>query len=258
MHLAQHALQKEIAPSVNQLSSQPMARARARPILTARTATAFRQGARQVGAFTLIELLVVIAVVGILASMLLPGLSRAKARAQAARCASNLRQLGVAVTLYTHEFEGRIQVDAPLDPDQSWGSILNTNQPLRALDVFVCPAYAPRQFTNWFYIYGIRQDPPPEFTEGDFGEILKTSLVRQPSEFLLLADTTSLGRGGAGSMQYYFFRSDQENEVQARHNGCANGFFLDTHLETCNRARLERLGIHALYGPDPVPGYFPP
>ena len=219
-----------------------------------------RHGPREVEppSFTLIELLVVVAMIGILASLLLPALSHAKDRAQRARCLGNLRQLGVATTLYLQEFNGKFQIDAPLDPGVTWGSILNTNQPLQVLDIFLCPTYAPRHFTNWFYTYGVRQDPPPELTGGDFGEILKANLVPKPTEFLLLADTTSLGRGGAGSRQYYSFRVDHENEVHARHSGCANGLFLDAHVESSNRARLEGLGIQALFGPDPVPGYFQP
>jgi len=207
-------------------------------------------------AFTLIELLVVIAIIGVLASMLLPALSKAKQRAQGIRCVSNLKQLGIAVSLYASEHNGRIQVDAPLDPETTWGSILNTNQPPGALDVFVCPSYAPNRFTNWFFTYGIRQDPPPEVSEGDFGEILRTSNLTQPSEFLLLTDTTSRGRHGFGSKQYYYFRAALENQVHARHNARANGLFIDSHVEGCNRVRLERLGIQALYGADTVPGYF--
>jgi prepilin-type N-terminal cleavage/methylation domain-containing protein/prepilin-type processing-associated H-X9-DG protein len=208
-------------------------------------------------AFTLVELLVVIAVIAILASLLLPALASSKKRARAIQCVNNLKQVGAGAHMYAHDNDNILQLDSLIPGSGTWASILFTNVGLEQREIFLCPSYKPFVWENWVNVYGIRRDAPPECAKGPNGIFFRVDCVNNPTEYLLVGDTTSQAQGGFTARQYYQFQvSSPLRMIHARHFGRANGLFLDGHVEPCNKPRLEGLGIAAEYGPDLAVGYF--
>jgi prepilin-type N-terminal cleavage/methylation domain-containing protein/prepilin-type processing-associated H-X9-DG protein len=98
-------------------------------------------------AFTLIELLVVIAIIAILAAILFPVFAQAREKARQASCLSNAKQLGLAVIMYTQDYDETYPYACP----NGWWQFtweLNVQPYIKNIQVFRCPSDSTAQQTT--------------------------------------------------------------------------------------------------------------
>lgn len=236
----------------------PKPGARARNVLQAHHLCYSRSvnpNASQRRGFTLIELLVVVAIIAILASLLLPALSRAKASAQFAQCKNNVKLMSMTLLLYVDDYD-----NYPLEGTH-WrlfaivSGVSSRNIP--------CPSERAPEYANLspygYNLFGMSYFPVAGFLQGQLGlggisprvgpnwarpELIpqRGTAVTSPSDMIALGDGVAESRGKLyrtvqNELGFNFgivgtvHGADAEKAIRGRHKSRANIAFCDGHVE---------------------------
>lgn len=220
-------------------------------------------------AFTLIELLVVIAIISILATILIPSLTKAKAMARQIMCSSNMRSLGIAFASYHTENNGTmVPIATYIDSSNSWAALRTWRSLLQTytdsssdkMDVFRCPDDLdkpadtnPPQFTRPAS-YGINFELWTLHGFLDWADSQAVTSVNSPQDTIFIGDlgypgtsqaaslapedwSSDYGGSSFGYMRFpndtNFFSGDTWN-VFPRHIRKANTLYYDGHVTDVN------------------------
>jgi len=237
-----------------------------------------KTGVNGPAAFTLIELLVVISIIALLRAILMPALQRVKKQAQAVACQSNLKQMGLAFSMYTGDNNGYFHQEDGSESSHSWVPAMRpyySHEP----KIRACPAttkfYSDRvtgPFVGWgVYGKGAIAAVPSWAMQGDYGSFgLNAWVANDTGGMHASKNWRSIHIQGGyqvpvfvdcqwvdglpepydnppqfdGQCPWQWYGNAMQSFCINRHNGSVNGVFLDLSVRSIGLKELWELHWH--------------
>lgn len=187
-------------------------------------------------AFTLVEALVAVGIIGLLAVLSVGGISSLTANGKAAKCTSNLRQLGIATQAYCSDNSGALPMtgSAPFNSPPWYQPLVPyTDARMKAgsqlaidgggIRLFQCPAYQPPPARDVTYAPNV------------LSANIRLSAIARPSSKIWLVTSTDSYSVNSGGLQ----------RINFPHNKRANILYFDGHTEMVSRDALQAIAAFA-------------